>query len=233
MPLAYLCDFDGTVSPNDIGAAIAERFSPGGEALRRELLDEWSSGRIGHRELTRRQCEILRVEADEALAFARTFRLDPQFAPFVREALGRGDAVMVVSEGFDFYVRDHLQRAGFPDLPWAANHARFEDGGLVPEFPFADPACDSCGNCKAQHVRRYRARGFHAVLVGDGASDRHGALAADTVLARAGLREWCEHEGMRHVAFEHFGDVAEFARRQDAEAPRPRRGRTRPLSRRA
>ena len=226
MPFAYLCDFDGTVSPRDIGAALADRFSPAGEAGRLPMLEEWLAGRVGHRELTEAQCALLSVAEDEALAFTRTFRLDPQFAPFVREALGRGDAVMIVSEGLDFYVRDHLARAGFPELPWTANRAVFENGGLRPEFPFADPACDSCGNCKAQHVRRYRGRGFHTVLVGDGTSDRHGATAADTVLARGSLLDWCRAEGRPHVPFEDFGDVAEYARRRDLAAPLPRPSRT-------
>lgn len=226
MPFAYLCDFDGTISPRDIGAALADRFSPEGAAGRLPLLDEWLAGRAGHRELTEAQCALLALTEDEALGFTRTFRLDPQFAPFVREALGRGDAVMVVSEGLDFYVRDHLARAGFPDLPWAANHAVFEDGRLRVEFPFADPGCASCGNCKAQHVRRYRGRGFHTVLVGDGTSDRHGAAAADTVLARGSLLEWCRSEGLAHVEFANFGDVAEFARRRDTAAPLPRPSRT-------
>ena len=99
MPFAYLCDFDGTISPRDIGAAFADRFSPEGEAGRIGLLDEWLAGRVGHRELTEAQCGLLAVTEDEALGFTRTFRLDPQFAPFAREALGRGDAVMVVSDG--------------------------------------------------------------------------------------------------------------------------------------
>ena len=223
MPFAYLCDFDGTISPQDIGAAFVERYSPDGAATRQDVLADWMAGHMGHRELTRRQTALVRIASEaEALEFVRGFRLDPRFAPFVREALGRGDAVMVLSEGFDFYVRDHLARAGFPDLPWAANHLEFRDGGVHAEFPFADPACADCGNCKAQHVRRYRGRGYHTVLVGDGLSDRHGALAADTVLARGGLREWCTQQGMRHHVFEHFGDVAEFARRQDLLAPLPR-----------
>lgn len=217
MPIAYLCDFDGTISPRDIGAAFVRAYSPGGAAARESLLGEWLAGRMGHRELTRRQVELVRASADDALAYSRRFRLDPQFAPFAREALGRGDAVMVVSEGFDFYVRDHLDRAGLGAVPWAANHVQFADGGLHVEFPFADPACDACGNCKAQHVRRYRSLGFHTVLVGDGLSDRHGASAADTVFARGGLAEWCEAEQIEWLPFEHFGDVAEWGRRRDAD----------------
>ncbi len=222
MPFAYLCDFDGTISPQDIGAALVRRFSEARAAEREALLARWFQGGLGHRELTVGECGLLRVRQEEALEFTRTFRLDPHFAPFVREALGRGDAVMVVSEGFDFYVRDHLARAGFPELPWAANAAHFDGDRVTAGFPFADPACDSCGNCKAQHVRRYRGRRFHAVLVGDGLSDRCGARAADTVLARGDLLDWCRGEELAHVPFEHFGDVAEWARGRDLAAPLPR-----------
>ena len=225
MPIAYLCDFDGTVSPRDIGAAFVERFSPDGDAARVPELEAWLAGRLGHRELTRAQCARVSVDEPAALEFARGFRLDPRFSPFAHEALGRGDAVMIVSEGFDFYVRDHLQREGLGDLPWAANRLVFRsDGGVEPEFPFADPACNACGNCKAQHVRRYRSRGYHTVLVGDGTSDRHGALAADAVLARGSLLEWCRAEGVPHRAVQDFGDVAEYARRQEQLAARGSRG---------
>lgn len=221
MPTAYLCDFDGTISPRDIGAAFAERFSAGGEASRVPELATWQAGRIGHRELTRAQCARVRASASDALTFTRGFALDPAFAPFVHDVVGRGDAVMVVSEGFDFYVRDQLVRAGLAELPWAANHLAFlDDGGVAPAFPFADPDCEACGNCKAQHVRRFQGRGYQTVLVGDGASDRHGALAADVVLARGSLLEWCRAEGVPHTAVNDFAEVADWARRQDSRVSR-------------
>ena len=233
MPFAYLCDFDGTISPQDIGAALVRRFSQARAGELEALLTRWFAGGLGHRELTVSECALMQVRLEDALEFTRTFRLDAHFAPFVREALGRGDAVMVVSEGFDFYVRDHLARAGFPELPWAANVASFDGDRVAAEFPFADPACDSCGNCKAQHVRRYRGRRFHTVLVGDGLSDRCGARAADSVLARGDLLEWCRNEGVPQVPFEHFGDVAEWARGRDLAAPLPRPARASRISRRA
>jgi len=225
MPTAYLCDFDGTISPRDIGAALAERFSPAGEAGRVPELAAWQAGRIGHRELTLAQSTRMRATAAEALEFTRGFALDPAFAPFVREMHEQGDAVMVVSEGFDFYVRDQLARAGLAELPWAANHLEFlADGRVEPRFPFADPRCAACGNCKAQHVRRYRGRGYRVVLVGDGASDRHGALEADVVLARGGLAEWCRAEGVPHTVVRDFADVAAWARRRDEPVGRDARG---------
>jgi 2-hydroxy-3-keto-5-methylthiopentenyl-1-phosphate phosphatase len=220
MPYAYLCDFDGTVSPTDIGAAFVKRFAPPDPERHQRLLDRWFAGDIGHRALTEAQCEGLCATEADALAFARGFRIDEHFAAFAREALGRGDAVMVVSEGFDFYVRDHLQRAGLAELPYAANHLRFEDGAAATEFPFFEGGCGRCGNCKAQHVRRYRALGYHTVMVGDGLSDRCGARAADAVLAHRGLLDWCRRERLAAVPFDTFADVADWARRRPAEAPR-------------
>jgi len=212
MARAFLCDFDGTISPTDIGAAFARAFSPGGAAEHDELLGPWASGERGHRELTELQCRLIVATADEALAFTRGFALDPGFAPFVREARARGDQVMVVSEGFDFYLADQLARAGLPDLPYAANRLRFEPGRVVPEFPWSAEGCGRCGNCKGQHVRRWRARGFETVLVGDGLSDRCGAREADRVLARGDLLDWCAAEGLPARAFRDFAAVAALAR---------------------
>ena len=212
MPIAYLCDFDGTVSPGDIGAAFVARFSAAGEAARLPELDAWLAGTLGHRELTRAQCRRVRAGEADALEFTRAFGLDPGFAAFAREMLGRGDQVMIVSEGFDFYVRDQLAREGLAELPWAANASHFEGDRVRVEFPFAGSGCGRCGNCKGGHVRAWRARGYQTVLVGDGLSDRCGAREADRVLARRDLLAWCLREGLPVTPFDSFADVSRTVR---------------------
>lgn len=212
MPRAFLCDFDGTIAPTDIGAAVVKRFSRTGDRERAVLLERWMAGEIGHRALSEAECASMTVEADEALAFARGFGIDPAFAGFVREVEARGDRVMVVSEGFDFYVADQLERAGLGALPRAANRARFEGGGVRIEFPFGDRGCGHCGNCKAQHVADHRDLGYEVVMVGDGLSDRCGARAADRVFARGSLLDWCRAERIEAATFRDFDDVAALAR---------------------
>jgi HAD superfamily phosphoserine phosphatase-like hydrolase len=212
MAFAFLCDFDGTISPADIGAAFARAFSAQGAAESEEMLGPWIRGETGHRELTEAQCGLITAGAEEALAFTRGFRLDPHFAPFVTETRAHGGQVMVVSEGFDFYVADQLARAGVGEVPFAANRLRFEGGRVVPEFPWEAGGCGRCGNCKGPHVRGWRERGFVTVLVGDGLSDRCGAREADRVLARGDLLGWCAREGIRAEPFRDFADVAVIAR---------------------
>lgn len=217
MRTTYLCDFDGTIAPADIGQALVERFSSGDPDHRRALLEGWVSGAIGHRELTVAECAMMRVTAAQALGFTRGFGLDPAFAGFALAVLERGDRVLIVSEGFDFYIYDQLERAGLGDLPWAANRARFEGDRMTPSFPHGAQSgeggagCGRCGNCKAQHVRRARAEGDDVVLVGDGLSDRCAAEIADTVLARGGLLAWCREHRIAALPFDDFATVAAFA----------------------
>ena len=204
---AWLCDFDGTISPSDIGAALIRRFAPAAGDRRAALFARWKREEIGSRELTREECADVRVEADEAFAFVRGFSIDSGFAPFAAAARARGDEVLVVSDGFDFYIREHLVRAGLGDLPAFANVARFEGGRLVPEFPHAG-GCGRCGNCKGAHAARMRAGGHRVVVVGDGYSDRCAAREADEVFARGSLLEWCRAQDIAVTPFEDFSALA-------------------------
>ena len=215
---AFLCDFDGTVSPEDVGARLMARFSSASPAEKRALDSAWSAGALGHRALTEAECAYLRCGADEALEFAGGFALDPGFAGFVRSAAARGDQVCVVSEGFEFYIRLLLGRAGLGDLPLSANRLRFEDGLTRPEFPNFPRSCGRCGNCKGAEVRAWSARGYRTVMIGDGLSDRCGARAADVVLARGTLLEWCRREGLEAVAVRDFAAVSAWVERDGAPA---------------
>lgn len=207
---AWLCDFDGTISPTDIGAALIRRFAPEAGERRAALFARWKREEIGSRELSREECSDVRVDAEAALAFVRGFEIDPGFAAFAAAAEARGDEVLVVSDGFDFYIREHLTRAGLERLPTFANIAHFEGGRLTPEFPHSG-GCGRCGNCKGAYATRWRERGYRTRVVGDGYSDRCAAREADEVFARGSLLEWCRAEGREVTPFEGFGALAALA----------------------
>jgi 2,3-diketo-5-methylthio-1-phosphopentane phosphatase len=208
----FLCDFDGTIAPRDIGAEFVRRFAQGGVAERAALLASWTAGSIGSRELTEGECAWVRVSGAEAEAFVEEFTIDPSFAPFARWALAAGAEVQVVSDGFEFYIDRLLARAGLAGLPVTSNRLRFDGGRVRPEFPNAGLGCGRCGNCKSVPARAARARGARVVLVGDGYSDRCAAELADHVLARGALAEWCAARGIAVRTFASFADVERFAR---------------------
>jgi len=208
MTTSWLLDFDGTVSPTDVGAALIGRFARGDEAAAAEALERWKRGALGHRQLTEHECRRMVATRDQALAFARGFEVDPEFAAFARAALAHGDPIQVVSEGFDFYIADLLARGGLSQVPVAANRVRFEGRAWIPEFPHHDPACARCGNCKGRHVRLEQTRGRRVIFVGDGLSDRCGASAADRVFARGELLDWCRRERIPVEPFTGFAGLS-------------------------
>ena len=112
-----------------------------------------------------------------------------------------------MSDGFAFYIEPMMRAAGLGHVTVISNEQAWRDGrpdGL--RFVNAHPVCVGCGTCKMQAVLRYRERGPVA-FVGEGQTDRYGALYADVTFAKLDLVAFCEADGVPFVAWEDFDDV--------------------------
>ena len=203
---SVVVDFDGTVCPQDVSEELLASFaSP-------EWWDidlEFRRGEIGSRECLVRQGSLLRQSQQDMVRFAvERFPLDPSFAPFVAWARRGGMEVEVASDGLGFYVQPMLAAAGVDGLRVLANDVRFESG--VPPafaFPQAHAVCVGCGVCKMLAVQRARERQGPVAFVGEGHTDRYGALYADLVFAKKYLVDICRQDGVPFLEWETFDDV--------------------------
>jgi 2-hydroxy-3-keto-5-methylthiopentenyl-1-phosphate phosphatase len=196
-------DFDGTISTEDIGLHLLERFARDGW---RDLSEQFARGVIGSRECLLDEWDLLAPDEGRLRAAAQDVALDTGFAPLVEELGTAGAEVTVVSDGFGFYVDDACRRAGV-DVPVLTNAVDWETGRL--EFPHEDRCCPctSCGVCKQAPIKDAHRRGRVTVLVGDGTSDRKAALVADVVFAKGALARWCAAAGVAHHAFDSLDQV--------------------------
>ena len=195
---SVLVDFDGTASAHDVAEHLMEAFG----APDWQRWDEvWARGEIDTRTAIRAQVAPFRATEDELVAFALAHcSLDPTFVPFVTWCRERELEVTIVSDGLGLYVEPMLRAAGVEDLAVITNTW---DGGRL-SFPNGHPECIRCGTCKMLAVQR--ARGPVA-FVGEGSSDRYGALYADVVFAKDALVEHCVQDGVPYVAWKDFDDV--------------------------
>ncbi len=195
-------DFDGTITTVDIGCHLLDRLV--GPAWH-ELDARYARGEIGSRELLTDEWAL--VEGDEALArsVAAEIAIDPAFAPLVHALQAAGAEVVVISDGFGFYVEDACQPLGIEVL---TNDVDFATGEV--RFPHEDRCCpcSSCGVCKQAPIKDAQWRGRTTVLVGDGTSDRKAALLADHVFAKGDLASWCRAFGVAFRPFTTLVDVA-------------------------
>jgi 2-hydroxy-3-keto-5-methylthiopentenyl-1-phosphate phosphatase len=194
-------DFDGTISTVDVGMHLLDRFAT---PAWWDLHDAYERGEIGSRECITGQWALVEGDADTVRAAAAEVALDPGFVPLVDAVRAAGAELVVVSDGFGFYVHDACAPLG---LDVCTNAVDFPSGEL--RFPNSDPtcACASCGVCKQAPIRAARERGRTTVLIGDGASDRHAALVADVVFAKGSLALWCASAGVTFTPFEGLDDV--------------------------
>jgi 2,3-diketo-5-methylthio-1-phosphopentane phosphatase len=199
---AVLVDFDGTACRHDVAEHLLERF---GHPSWVELDRAWERGEIGAREVLDRQAAMLRGPVHELLDYALSHcPIDPTFAPFVRRLERAGLPVVVVSDGFGFYVEPILAAAGLEDVSVITNGW---DPGDPPGLRFGEGGCPFCGTCKVRVVHRTRAARGQVAFVGEGPSDRFGARSADVVFAKDALQGICEEEGIPYLKYGDFDDV--------------------------
>jgi 2-hydroxy-3-keto-5-methylthiopentenyl-1-phosphate phosphatase len=204
---AVLVDFDGTACAHDVAEHLLDRFGEPGWLAYDQAVDR---GEIGLRTAIQAQDRML--DADEAtlLTYAQEHcHMDPTFEPFCRWLAQRAIPVAIVSDGFGFYIEALLASVGLGDLAVITNRQRWDAAGRPDglDFVSAHPECLGCGTCKMRAVQSYRARHGSVAFVGDGQTDRYGALYADLVFAKNALPAHCERDGVPYVAWNDFDDI--------------------------
>lgn len=202
---ALLVDFDGTACLQDVSEMLLDEFGEPGWRRFDETVDR---GEMGLREAADHQTAMLRGSREDMLAFALPrARLAPSLAPFIGWAEERDLPLVLASDGFAFYIRPILERAGLTHLEVVTNELVFEDDRASLFHPNGHPECVGCGTCKMLAATRLRERHGAVAFVGDGQSDRYGALYSDVVFAKDGLVQICEQDGVPYRPWETFDDV--------------------------
>jgi len=202
---ALLVDFDGTACLQDVSEMLLDAF---GEPEWEAFDDAVDRGEMGLREAAEHQAAMLRGTREEMLAHALEHaELAPTFAPFVEWADANELPITLASDGFAIYIRPLLETAGLGRLEIVTNELVFEDGRARLRNPNAHPVCVGCGTCKMLVALRLRDERGPIAFVGEGQSDRYGALYSDVVFAKDALVRICEQDGVPFLPWETFDDV--------------------------
>lgn len=206
--MQIICDFDGTIVPEDVTDNLLEQF-----ALPewRTIEDQWQQGLISARRCMKQQIALLRVELDTLDRFVDQIQIDPHFSDFVHWCQQQAVELLVVSDGLDYVIRRVLGCHGLEHLPIHANRlVPLEAGQYRLEFPNANPVCTKgAGTCKCQ-VAALAGVGQPNRLfcaIGDGASDFCIAAKADLVLAKDRLLDHCRMHRINHQTFADFAEI--------------------------
>ena len=201
-----LCDFDGTISVEDVTDSLLERHAHPDWTI---LEERWKSGKIGSHDCMADQIGLLDADRRQLDALFASMRIDRTFPAFVEAALAARIPIRIVSDGLDLAIESILARHQLEHLPISAN--KLEPNGERSwklSFPHASDACKvASGMCKCAAVAQARTQKKKVLLIGDGASDFCASGAVDMVFAKHRLIEHCRAQGLPYIPITGFDDA--------------------------
>ena len=192
--LRIFCDFDGTITRNDVWLEIGEYFISDKEKWS-AVIAEFKSQQIGARECFMRECALMhgynQAKFDEIID---SVPIDTGFVKFVEYCRTNEFPFTILSEGMDYYIARILKLHKL-DIPYYANRlvlsGEAPDVNVGLEFPYSDSDCQKCGCCKRNLMLNMADDDEISVFIGDGFSDTCVSHYADIVFAKKSLASYC------------------------------------------
>jgi len=198
------CDFDGTVTTNNLSFLLRERFAIGDwQKVQAEYLKDQLSVEMSNI----RQYALLKESREKLQEFSReSVEVRPGFLEFVAYCGAAGVDLVIVSSGLDFYIEAVLEKLGVSDLELHCARTSFSQDGIGVSY------LDPDGNVieegfKKKWLSSLKRQGDSIVYIGDGLSDLQAACVADHVFAIDHLHRLLSINSVAHHTFSDFHDI--------------------------
>jgi 2-hydroxy-3-keto-5-methylthiopentenyl-1-phosphate phosphatase len=198
------CDFDGTIIRNNLSVLIREHFAP--DAWR-AIETDYLEGRITVEESNRKQFALIKEPKERLQEFVRC-HIDVRqgFPEFTADCEAKGNHLVIVSSGLDFYIEVVLSELDMPDIELYCGKTEFGGKGIMVNYT------DQKGNTiehgfKMSHMNWLKKRDNRIIYIGDGLSDLEAARHANYVFATGHLAMLLKEEHISWSSFDNFIDI--------------------------
>ncbi len=211
--LKIFCDFDGTITVNDVWVNSLGKFIKDKERFK-ELCDLFDMNIISARECIKRELNLIEdFNFEKFDEFINEEKIDPYFKSFIDYCKFNNYEIYIISEGLDYYIERILKKENI-DLPYFCNKMviYFDENNkqkLTCEFPYSDENCVFCGMSKRNIILSYTNEFDNeiSVLIGDSTSDFCAANYADIVFAKKKLVSYCWKNNITYFPYNNFLDI--------------------------
>ena len=210
MQVAIFCDFDDTITRLNVTDTVLERFA---DPRWWDIQEDWLAGKLSAREVLEKQMPLITAQPRDLDALIDSIEVDPFFAEVALFCSKKNYPLYILSDGFDYWIEKILGRVlsvydgAIKKIPVFACRLKLTGERVAISFPYFPAGCvHGCATCKPTLFEQLRAEA-KTIVIGDGKSDLLLARNADLVLAKNGLREFCQKEGIANQPFKDFRDV--------------------------
>jgi len=198
------CDFDGTVTEDDISFMLLDAFAKGDW---RAINKQYSKGKITVGEFNERAFGLVRAGKKTMLNYLKDkVKVRPGFQKFVELCQQQGIRLVIVSNGLDFYIKKILEDMGLVNLEYHAAETHFHANILKVRYMGPDSRVVDSGY-KEKYVNQYLTEGYSVVYIGNGTSDLLPARSAHQIFATESLLEHCQSNSVTCIPFNSFLEI--------------------------
>lgn len=206
MDSIVICDFDGTITKVDCINDFLERFA---DKKWLDIEQDWIAGKISTCEAMQSQFALIKDMTNQKISdFFDSVQIDKYFKSFYELAKKNNIKVVIVSDGFEYFVRQVLERNGISGIEIYSNSLKFKNGKFEMAFPFMNSLCNrNAGTCKCNFIKKFRKYYKTIYYIGDGVSDYCPADKVDFLFAKSKLLEYCKERNIPYIEYRNFREV--------------------------
>jgi len=209
--LAFVTDFDGTITDDDFFQYVKEAFFDDA------ALAPWYryiDGELSHFDALKQIYRTLKVSEAELTDLVKSVKIDKWVIPTFKLLNDAQIPIYIASAGCDYYIKllvgAEIEKYKITLVTNPSSYT--QAGGLAMERPpETSPYYDkSFGISKMKIVKHLQDSGKHVIFAGDGPPDIEPARLADKVFAKKILLNKCIEEGIKTEEFDNFKNIYDF-----------------------
>jgi len=198
------CDFDGTITEEDMGFLLLDSFAS--EDWRR-LLTEYREGRTSVGCFNTRSFATVKADKQTLVNFVRSkVKIRAGFHELLAYCRRKGFRFVIVSNGLVFYIEAILRDTGVDNIHILAAQTKFTPEGIEARYigPEGNQIQDGF---KEAYIRSFLSKGYRVVYIGNGNSDASPAKQAHHIFATGELLAYCKETELNCTPFVALNDV--------------------------
>ena len=204
------CDFDGTVTEEDVSFEMLDAYASGDW---RQILREYQEGRISVGRFNSEAFGMVKADEESLLAVAKgKVKIRPGFRELVDFCRRTSFRFVIVSNGLDFYIKQILRDIGTGDIEVFAAQTLFHPDGISVQYVGPDGS-HLDDNFKDSYVNSFLDQDYRMVYVGNGASDISPARRCHHVFATGNLLDLCQQANLECIPFADFNEIVRVIQR--------------------
>ncbi len=198
------CDFDGTITEEDMGFLLRDSFA---SEDGRRLLTEYREGRMSVGYFNTKAFATVEADKQTLLRFVRSkAKIRAGFHELLACCRRKGFRFVIVSNGLVFYIEAILRDTGVDNIEVMAAQTKFTPEGIEAKYmgPEGNQIQDGF---KEAYIRSFLRNGYRVVYIGNGTSDASPAKQAYHIFATGQLLAYCKQTNLNCTPFVALNDV--------------------------